>query len=79
MYHLESPEAHSSLWDGLAVLEGIVGTRVSLMNTSQAERQLAVPISEARQSEGSKVGWLMMLERWLMVVDDGRSWLVEVG
>lgn len=47
--------AHSSLWDGMPVLEKIVGKRVSMMNDSEAEKQLTANISETNLTEW---GWL---------------------
>lgn len=47
--------AHSSLWDGMPVLEKIVGKRVSMMNDSEAEKQLTAHISDTNLTEW---GWL---------------------
>jgi len=39
-------QAQSSLWDGLAMLEKLVVMRVSEMKSTDAEKQLATPMTE---------------------------------
>eukprot|EP00435_Cladocopium_sp_Y103_P030756 s3789_g7.t1 len=62
--------AHSSLWDGIPVVEDIVGKSVVQMNDSEAEKQFTAHISETNLTDW---GWLERASAFIAALREGLS------